>query len=149
MPGYIIHLCEGRYIADKLHISKESQPELLNDFLLGCVLPDAVMDKALTHFRPEWQNDLITKYPDIDHILSEYPVEAMAPADLGILAHLMMDAAYVEEFWPQYFQFEADDNTPTCVTTRHRPCPNAQAQHAAGGKVHPIPGFLLRTVFLR
>ena len=97
MPGYIIHLCEGRYIADKLHISKESQPELLNDFLLGCVLPDAVMDKALTHFRPEWQNDLITKYPDIDHILSEYPVEAMTPADLGILAHLMMDAAYVEE----------------------------------------------------
>ena len=116
MPGYIIHLCEGRYIADKLHISKESQPELLNDFLLGCVLPDAVMDKALTHFRPEWQNDLITKYPDIDHILSEYPVEAMTPADLGILAHLMMDAAYVEEFWPQYFQFEAGDNTPTCVT---------------------------------
>ena len=47
MPGYIIHLCEGRYIADKLHISKESQPELLNDFLLGCVLPDAVTDKAL------------------------------------------------------------------------------------------------------
>ena len=47
MPGYIIHLCEGRYIADKLHISKESQPELLNDFLLGCVLPDAVMDMTL------------------------------------------------------------------------------------------------------
>ena len=116
MPGYIIHLCEGRYIADKLHISKESQPELLNDFLLGCVLPDAVMDKALTHFRPEWQNDLISRCADIDHILSEYPVEAMTPADLGILAHLMMDAAYVEEFWPQYFQFEAGDNTPTCVT---------------------------------
>ena len=35
MPGYIIHLCEGRYIADKLHISKESLPEPLNDFLLG------------------------------------------------------------------------------------------------------------------
>ena len=132
MPGYIIHLCEGRYIADKLHISKESQPELLNDFLLGCVLPDAVTDKALTHFRPEWQNDLITKYPDIDHILSEYPVEAMTPADLGILAHLMMDAAYVEEFWPQYFQFEAGDNTPTCVTRDMSECTSSACSRREG-----------------
>lgn len=101
MPGYIMHLCEGQYILNNIDMRGGE-----NDFLLGCVMPDAVSDKNKTHFRPAWQSSHITKYPDIGHILELYPITRMTFADLGILAHLIMDARYVTDFWPRFFQFE-------------------------------------------
>lgn len=124
MPGYMMHLCEGAHILNSLrlqpsghnYLSEGLSPDFCNDFLLGCVIPDAVSDKSRTHFRPEWQRPLITKYPDIPYILSKYDIHSMTAADLGILAHLMMDTAYVTSFWPRFFRFEDASGNATNVT---------------------------------
>ena len=111
MPGYMMHLCESEYILRRV-------TSIHGDlFRLGSVLPDAVTDKAQTHFHSSWQKDLITKYPDMSWIINKYPVCDMTAADLGALAHLHLDSLYVERFWPQFFRFEASDNRPTCVTS--------------------------------
>lgn len=127
MPGYIMHLCQGQYILDNISkydlrkcseaIQSLQHPDAgtADLFQLGSVLPDAA-DKSLTHFRPTYQNSLITKYPDMDLILKRYPVNRMTVTDLGILAHLYMDALYVEMFWPQYFRFEDSRGAETTVT---------------------------------
>lgn len=115
MPGYMMHLCEGTYIINKLDLSMDDNTDICNDFLLGTIIPDAVSDKSLTHFRPNWQHDLITKYPDINSVIDAYPPNLMTAADLGIMAHLMMDAAYVKTFWPQYFRFENLSDTETAI----------------------------------
>lgn len=132
MPGYMMHLCEGSYILKKLKntdFSADNTPitQLLsngitdasseNEFLLGSVLPDAVSDKSATHFRPAWQDNLITKYPDMSRIINNHPCQSLTIADLGVLAHLHMDSLYVEEFWPKYFNFENSFNENTCVST--------------------------------
>lgn len=109
MPGYMMHLCEGKCILDILKssdISTDFSDDFCNDFLTGCVLPDATDDKSLTHFRPSWQNDLITKYPDKNYLLRKHPLSQLSALDFGILAHLILDADYVTELWPQFFRFE-------------------------------------------
>lgn len=131
MPGYMMHLCEGCCILNqilrsdskvpdtilsKLLSAHAASPDFANEFLLGTVIPDAVSDKSLTHFRPKWQDDLITKYPDIPLLISSHTPESLTAADLGILAHLHMDALYVENFWPKYFIFEDAQNKPICVS---------------------------------
>ena len=122
-----MHLCQGQYILDNISryelpkcseaVQSLQHPDAVtaNLFQLGAVLPDAA-DKSLTHFRPTYQDSLITKYPDMDLILKRYPVNRMTITDLGILAHLYMDALYVEMFWPQYFRFEDSSNAETTVT---------------------------------
>lgn len=115
MPGYMMHLCEGTYIINKLNLSVDDNSGTCNDFLLGTIIPDAVSDKSLTHFRPQWQHDLITKYPDINSVIDAYPTNLMTAADLGIISHLMMDAAYVKDFWPKYFHFESLSDTETAI----------------------------------
>lgn len=131
MPGYMMHLCEGCYILNILSdqsstatgsviaqaFARESKaPDFTNNFLLGTIIPDAVSDKSLTHFRPTWQNDLITKYPDMTRLIHDHPASELTAADLGVLAHLYMDSLYVEEFWPRYFEFEDISDTTTCVS---------------------------------
>lgn len=117
MPGYMMHLCEGKCILDEMKQSgRIFSDDEANDFLLGCVLPDAVDDKELTHFRPAWQQGLITKYPDLNRLTLLYPTDRMTAADLGILAHLMMDSHYVTDFWPSFFRFEDEDGLPTAIT---------------------------------
>ena len=131
MPGYMMHLCEAAYIENiilnsdkgdvdtvisRALISVFNSPDSTNEFLLGTVLPDAVSDKSLTHFRPPWQDNLITKYPNMHYLTERHNPDHLTAADLGILAHLYMDSIYVEEFWPRYFQFEDSSGKPTCVS---------------------------------
>lgn len=130
MPGYMMHLCEAQYILDKINYSINTKkstktlagsPEVFDfrksreQFMLGAVIPDAVEDKSLTHFRPKWQNDLITKYPDLNMLLAAHPLHSFTIADMGVLSHLHMDSLYVNEFWPRYFKFEDKDNNKTEV----------------------------------
>lgn len=107
MPGYIMHLCEAAYILDKIKIKNS------DEFILGCVLPDAVASKDLTHFRPRYQDTRITKYPDMEYVMKKYNINTLTPADLGVISHLQMDALYVSTFWPKFFTFEDNQNQPT------------------------------------
>lgn len=119
MPGFLMHLAEGEMLLK--NISDKKIREL---FLLGCVLPDVTDDKDLTHLRPEKQKYLITKYPDMSMILNKYgkffslPLTCENAIDMGILAHLHLDALYVEDFWPRYFSFEDEAGNPSCDTRR-------------------------------
>ena len=89
MPGYMMHLCEAAYIENiilnsdkgdvdtvisRALISVFNSPDSTNEFLLGTVLPDAVSDKSLTHFRPPWQDNLITKYPNMHYLTASLRV---------------------------------------------------------------------------
>lgn len=111
MPGYMMHLAEGQMIFNKTNQNSTA----FAAFMLGTVLPDATGDKELTHFRPACQKNLITKYPDVKYILSIAHCHSLSPYDLGILAHLHLDAQYVTEFWPKYFTFLDKQQQPTAV----------------------------------
>ncbi len=121
MPGFMLHLAEGQIILDKLNriiVSDKSEhlkedcrsarlkADFIHDFMCGCMIPDATSDKELTHFRPVWQKELITKYPDMDYIMNTYANIISTPCDLGILAHLHLDSLYVSSYWKQLFIFE-------------------------------------------
>lgn len=120
MPGYLMHLAEGQMILNNFKKKKNKSffKEINeNDFLLGCILPDAVTDKDLTHFRPHSQKKQITKYPDISYVLETYLNQPLSSCDFGILAHLHLDALYVSEFWPKYFTFLDTNETYTNITS--------------------------------
>lgn len=117
MPGYMMHLAEGQIILDKLNQTKNNLHISKNDFLLGCMLPDAVTDKELTHFRPANQKKQITKYPDMPYVLNTHLKHPLSSCDFGILAHLHMDAIYVTDFWPKYFTFLDTDESYTNITS--------------------------------
>ncbi len=162
MPGYMMHLCEGTYIEDiilnsdkgdvdtvisRALVSVFNSPDSTNEFLLGTVLPDAVSDKSLTHFRPSWQDDLITKYPDMHFLTEQYTPEHLTAADLGILAHLYMDSIYVEEFWPRYFQFEDSSGKPTCVSDDIDHVKMTAISRQSEGTIIPIRDFFSNRYF--
>lgn len=117
MPGFIIHLAEARRIVDvmKTEYGEDGLYENYERFALGCILPDITDDKEKTHFRPEWQRRLITKYPDIGMVLKAYEGKPLAPEDIGIITHLRMDQLYVERLWPEYFTFRDVDGHETKV----------------------------------
>lgn len=126
MPGFLMHLIEGEMIINKINtgVTSAADSRLLaikadpEQFLLGCILPDITDNKERTHFRPAWQKNLITKYPDLDYIRALYPDDAiLSPADYGILAHLHLDTHYVTDFWPDYFTIENTAGN-TCFDTR-------------------------------
>jgi hypothetical protein len=117
MPGFLMHLLEGNIILENFKRNKipfyDAASKAGQQFLLGTLLPDITNNKELTHFRPEYQKHLITKYPDIDYILQRYNKSDFSPFDLGILAHLHLDAVYVKDFWPNYFSFQNDKGMAT------------------------------------
>ncbi len=130
MPGFMLHLAEGQMILNKLNRinasdkSKQSKAgcrpiqtdtDFIHDFMCGCMIPDAISDKELTHFRPLWQKELITKYPDMDYIMDTYANIMSTACDFGILAHLHLDSLYVCSYWKQHFIFEDIHGTETTV----------------------------------
>lgn len=117
MPGYMMHLAESQIILNKLKKAKDTIRLSENDFRLGVLLPDAVMDKEMTHFRSTDQKAQITKYPDMAYLLETYPRGTLSSCDLGIVAHLHMDARFVTDFWPKYFTFLNRNGSYTNITS--------------------------------
>lgn len=118
MPGFMLHLAEGQMILDKLN--KLNKPKYIDSdyihgFMCGCMIPDATSDKELTHFRPLWQKELITKYPDMNYIINTYIDTLSTACDLGILAHLHLDSLYVSSYWKQHFIFEDEYGNETAI----------------------------------
>ncbi|MGN0395331.1 MAG: hypothetical protein ACI4EF_08205 [Coprococcus sp.] len=115
MPGYMFHLAEGQLILNKLNISSDYSSSFIHDFMLGCSIPDATSNKDFTHFRPIWQKELITKYPDIDYFLNTYESRISTACDFGILAHLQLDNLYVASYWKEHFCFEDKTGHETLI----------------------------------
>ncbi len=107
-----MHLVEGEMILKQLHGKRQlSDSDRLFFRAVFCLtLPRT---KDWTHFRPAWQKNQITKYPDMEFVLQKYSSTALSPIDFGILAHLHLDAGYVTDFWQDYFTFQKADGTPS------------------------------------
>lgn len=105
MPGFLIHMAEGSVILNLLAEHMNINEDFKNKFIIGTVIPDGYENKHISHFHSKKQIDLITKYPDLSNILEKYRYAISSPYDLGILAHLHLDAVFVTEFWPKYFCF--------------------------------------------
>lgn len=118
MPGFLMHLVEGEIILNRLKNQINIPQTFAEEFMLGCILPDVTSDKERTHFRPLSQKYQITKYPDMAAVYTLYGDQGLSPIDLGILAHLQLDASYVTDFWQHYFAFEDESGAPS-VDTRH------------------------------
>lgn len=118
MPGFMLHLAEGQMILNKLNKlnkPKYTASDFIHDFMCGCIIPDATSDKELTHFRPLWQKELITKYPDMNYIMNTYADVLSTACDFGILAHLHLDSLFVCSYWKQHFIFEDKNENETAV----------------------------------
>lgn len=118
MPGFLMHLVEGEMILNNFKKQINISKTFTEEFMLGCILPDVTSDKKRTHFRPLSQKYQITKYPDMATVYALYKNQKLSPIDLGILAHLQLDASYVTDFWQHYFAFE-DESGAFSVDTRH------------------------------
>jgi hypothetical protein len=145
MPGYIIHLCHAHSILNELNIKKSEQ--FYQDFLTGCLFPDATNNKELTHFRPSWQSDKITKYPDLSLVTDRFSLSHMTTCDFGILAHLMLDREYVANFWDDYFRFEdKSDNITTTTSQIHHVRMTDKSLQPASSTI-PFGTFFTREYF--
>lgn len=118
MPGFLMHLVEGEMILNNFRKQINISKTFTEEFMLGCILPDVTSDKERTHFRPLYQKYQITKYPDMTTVYALYGNQELSPIDLGILAHLQLDASYVTDFWQHFFVFEDEFGAPS-VDTRH------------------------------
>lgn len=118
MPGFLMHLVEGEMILNNLKKQINISKTFTEEFMLGCILPDVTSDKERTHFRPLYQKYQITKYPDMTAVYALYGNQELSPIDLGILAHLQLDASYVTDFWQHFFVFEDESGAPS-IDTRH------------------------------
>lgn len=118
MPGFLMHLVEGEMILNNFSKQINISKTFTEEFMLGCILPDVTSDKERTHFRPLYQKYQITKYPDMTAVYALYGNHELSPIDLGILAHLQLDASYVTDFWQHFFVFEDEFGAPS-VDTRH------------------------------
>ena len=73
MPGFILHLTAGvmalNILQDhKFHMNAKER----NDFLIGCLLPDATKNKDASHFRNPKYHGNIVEYPDLELFNQKY-----------------------------------------------------------------------------
>lgn len=120
MPGYILHLTEASLILKELkqegyHFSEE----WINAFRLGNLLPDTKRkrEKITSHF---WNPDSLEQQaiaPDLHLFYKKYRSEKYlsdfpAPVMLGYLAHLHLDACYVNSYWDTLLEFQDEKGHP-------------------------------------
>lgn len=110
MPGYILHLAEAELILQKMRnegfIFDE---EWMNAFRIGNLIPDTKRktDKVTSHFWDE--KDMVNWAipPKVENFLEKYKnvVDAAHPVELGYYVHLLLDEAFVNEYWEKIIVF--------------------------------------------
>ncbi len=103
MPGYIIHLAAAKElqpILEKRHILRTEKD--INDFLVSCLIPDAVEDKTKTHYRQTDDRSIQIRYPQPWRFCSRYPHLIHTPAGIGYLFHLYVDYLFYHEYFCQH-----------------------------------------------
>lgn len=106
MPGYIIHLSEGRMIENFL---KERGWKLdREEFYNGILLPDSVEKrfKSVSHFWSEKDKGYIVRTPDLQLFYDKYETNISNSFILGYLAHLDLDQKFFNAFFDSKFLFK-------------------------------------------
>lgn len=103
MPGYIIHLAAAKELQPSLEQKKILQTETdINDFLVSCLIPDAVTDKTKTHYRQTDDKTIQIRYPQPWRLCSRYPQLIHTPAGIGYLFHLYVDYLFYFEYFAKH-----------------------------------------------
>ncbi len=123
MPGYILHLTEAKLIIKEL--KGEGclfSDEWINAFSLGCLLPDTrrKKDKITSHFWNPADLNLQAIAPTMRIFLRKYGNELHTPLMLGYLAHLDLDACFVNSFWPSMWDFLDEEQHPQILQEKIR-----------------------------
>lgn len=111
MPGYIMHLAEGKLLekalTDRGFLKGERDLSLFKD---GLLLPDTKRkkEKITSHFWNPKDLDRLAIPPDLELFAQAYGKRLREPVFLGYWAHLHLDRLFVTEFWPQNFRFLDD-----------------------------------------
>lgn len=108
MPGYIMHLAEGKCIEDCMAergIRFNKEEEML--FTAGLLLPDTKKkrEKVTSHFWNPGDTDKLAIPPDLSLFLEQYENRLCEPLMFGYYAHLHLDRKFVTDFWPENFRF--------------------------------------------
>ncbi len=139
MPGYILHLTEAQMIIQELEGEGYTFDEnWINAFLLGSLLPDTKRkkEKITSHFwNPE---DLVQQAiaPNLPLFLQSYGGCLDSPLMLGYLAHLDLDACFVNSFWPSMWEFLDADRHPQTLQEKIR-----FAHLKKSGRLIPVRDF--------
>lgn len=108
MPGYIMHLAEGRLLENTLYdrgfLKGERDLSLFQD---GLLLPDTKRkkEKITSHFWNPKDLDRLAIAPDLELFYKKYADRLREPVFLGYWAHLHLDRTFVTAFWPENFRF--------------------------------------------
>ncbi|WP_408006265.1 hypothetical protein ACJROX_16280 [Pseudalkalibacillus sp. A8] len=105
MGSRIMHLITADMVLKELSIKSE------NDFLLGSVIPDAVIPKDLSHFF-EYDSDGLTISVNYPKFAVTYKNVINEPLTLGYLCHLITDDIWLKDFYLSWIkeEIEADDS---------------------------------------
>ena len=112
MPGYIMHLAEGRLLEEALTdrglLKGERDLSLFQD---GLLLPDTKRkkEKITSHFWNEKDLTRLAIPPDLELFYAKYKDILYTPMLLGYWAHLHLDRVFVTEFWSENFCFLDDE----------------------------------------
>lgn len=109
MPGFILHLSAGVLAIDvfqnlNFHMSMREK----NDFLMGCLLPDASKKKDTSHFRNPKHHGNIVEYPDLKLFDQKYHELLGDMSCLGYGFHLYIDRVFFKDYLPRIVEFQDD-----------------------------------------
>lgn len=114
MPGYVIHLAEAKQILDVIKEQTKVSDDWEQRFLTGTLLPDTRLkgEKRISHFWNPEEFHLLALAPDLSLFLAKYGERLTDPLVLGYLAHLHLDACYVQNYWPTVIAFYGAEGEP-------------------------------------
>lgn len=114
MPGYVIHLAEAKQILDIMREQTKVSWDWEQRFLTGTLLPDTRLkgEKRISHFWNPNELDMLALAPDLSLFLSRYGERLAEPVLFGYLAHLHLDACYVQKYWPTVIAFYGREGEP-------------------------------------
>lgn len=103
MPGYIVHLTAAKlWIAQR---KEKYDEEWIQKFLIGNLLPDAVENKEMTHFRDPKTRGNNVQYPELADFLHASAGMERTPFWWGFYYHLYIDACFFQEYMPRIVTF--------------------------------------------
>lgn len=114
MPGFILHLTAGVMALNTLqdhnfHMNAKER----NDFLIGCLLPDATKNKDASHFRNPKYHGNIVEYPDLELFDQKYHALEKDISCLGYEFHLYIDRVFFKDYLPGIVEFQDESGKET------------------------------------
>lgn len=115
MPGFILHLTAAQILLRQLphHPDFPYEISLVNDFLIGNLLPDTTKQKDASHFRNPAYYEKMMVFPDLTRFLQKYSSLLANPSVLGYYFHLYIDRKFFKDFIPQIVEFYNADGEIT------------------------------------